>query len=510
MKTTHVFFTIFISFLTGIVMFSCSNDENGGSEPVITGVRLIDPEYADSTFTECYAGQSVVLVGKNLGSTYEIYVNDQKVSFQGTYVTDTHIIFTIPSDITLTGANPELKDEIRVVAKNGTAVYPFHINANGCSIISMKASFPLNSGDEIVLIGTNFLDIESIIYTNVEPGEDDNSSEKEWWEIEDEKNAQTRIGVTEVEEVEIEEYWMNSDFTELHLTLPAELFDEGWIIVNTRTNYQYVPVYKNASIPQISTVNSDMPIVGSKVKIYGNGFIGVISIGIGDNEINIPVSDTKISDDGTYIEFTMPEIPEKGGKLVVRTIAGESSIPFYDNSTLMFDLDERGGLNWGGATEVTGNGQTPPYVTSGKCAGVNATCPAGTTWWYEGRMALKDFVIPTSIPDETPISQLELRFEGYFMCKFLYTKFEVCFWENGIYLDYKPKSTFNNDIILNEWATYYIPISQVAGGANTYKELVDMMSWPELTLHAVSNSSDKDEDIQFYVDNVRLYVKPNK
>ena len=79
------------------LLTSCSKDDAADKMPVITGVRLIDPALADSTFTECTAGTNIVLMGRNLGSTYEIYINDQKVSFQGTFVTDNNILLTIPS-----------------------------------------------------------------------------------------------------------------------------------------------------------------------------------------------------------------------------------------------------------------------------------------------------------------------------------------------------------------------------------------------------------------------------
>ena len=48
---------------------SCSKESAADRMPVITGVRVIDPAFADSTFTECVPGTNIVLMGRNLGST---------------------------------------------------------------------------------------------------------------------------------------------------------------------------------------------------------------------------------------------------------------------------------------------------------------------------------------------------------------------------------------------------------------------------------------------------------
>ena len=64
---------------------SCKSDGDDGGQPVITGVRTIDPEKADSLFTEADPWDIIVLVGHNLGGAKEIYINDQKISFNPTY-----------------------------------------------------------------------------------------------------------------------------------------------------------------------------------------------------------------------------------------------------------------------------------------------------------------------------------------------------------------------------------------------------------------------------------------
>ncbi len=506
MKRLLSIITIMVGIISSMAIVSCTDDSENNA-PVIHGVRMIEPEYADSLFNEAVPGQSIVIVGENLATTSEIYINDQKIQFSGTYVTNTHIILTIPSEIELTGMNPSLKNEIRLHTKGGVATYPFHINAGWCQIVSMKANYPIASGDEITLIGTNFIDIESVMYVDKLP-DDEKEDDREWWEIADDLN--TRAATQEIQGVDISDYWVNATATELHVKLPNNLVDCGWLLVKTHTNTQTVMVFKNATKSTITGINSDMPVLGSTVRIYGSGFVGVMSIIMGDNEVIVPTKDLKISDNADVIEFTMPALPTKGKTLTLVNPAGDVTIPFYDTSMVMFDLDGKGVLNWGGAKEITGDGVNPPYVTSGKCAGLSNDIQGPNYWWGEGRMGFKDMPIPVSaIPEDTPIDKIELRFEGYFMTDFKYTEVEFKFGENGQWRREKPHSLFNNGILLNEWTTYYYPLSFLAGSAKTWGEYVKTITMPEFVIHAIANTTNNSEHIQFYVDNLRIYVNTN-
>ena len=490
---------------------SCSKENAADKMPVITGVRVIDPALADSTFTKCVPGTNIVLMGRNLGSTYEIYINDQKVAFQGTFVTDNTILLTVPSEIKFTGTDPSLKDEIRVVTREGVAVYPFHINAGACSISAMEAEFPLKPGQEILLKGTNFIDVEQVYYTNVDPSSTGGYADgKEWWEIADEESQQgkSRIAVTPVEKTELE-YRVENEATELYVTLPATLMDEGWVVVRTYTGQASIVLYQNAMVPKIEKINSDMPVVGSTVKIDGEGFVGVYNIGIGNNEVVIPVSDIKVSADGSHLEFEMPEAPEYGGTLTVRTSAGSDAIPFYNVNRVIADMDGKGGQDWGGAIPVEGELSTPPYVTTGKCLGIDADFNMNEPyWWNAGRLAFNNLVMPSDIPDGTDISKLEVRYEGYYVKDFVNVHFKFQFWPSEK-IDYPhPASLYTGEMLENEWATYSIPVQSFVKDVTTYGEWLEMLEdGATVVFHPESISGDETEHVQFYIDNVRIYVK---
>ena len=128
---------------------------------MITGVRSI--ENPDSLFTEGERWQLIVIMGRNLNGAKEIYINDQMISFNPTYVTSTDIILSIPEKLKLVGEDPNLKPEIRIVTDHGVATYAFHVNSPAPYLISYTADWlgqqPLAPGQEIRIKGENFYEV---------------------------------------------------------------------------------------------------------------------------------------------------------------------------------------------------------------------------------------------------------------------------------------------------------------------------------------------------------------
>lgn len=110
-------------------LFTACNDDEGGGVPVIHHIRLVDPEKADSTFTDVNPGTMIVVIGENLNNVRKVFINEQEVSFNSNYGTSTSLILTIPGELQLTGANPELKGELRIETSHGIATYSMHVLA---------------------------------------------------------------------------------------------------------------------------------------------------------------------------------------------------------------------------------------------------------------------------------------------------------------------------------------------------------------------------------------------
>jgi len=96
--------------VASLALYSCDDSESG--QPEITGVRLVDPDKADSTFVEAERGTMIVIEGHNIDGVVKAYINSQEVGFNSTYNTATHMIITIPDELVLTAEDNSLENEI--------------------------------------------------------------------------------------------------------------------------------------------------------------------------------------------------------------------------------------------------------------------------------------------------------------------------------------------------------------------------------------------------------------
>ena len=144
MKYIHFPFVL-LTILLACNLFTACNDDEGGGVPVIHHIRLVDPEKADSTFTDVNPGTMIVVIGENLNDVRKVFINEQEVSFNSNYGTSTSLILTIPGELQLTGANPELKGELRIETSHGIATYSMHVLSPAPYITRVATTFPVET-----------------------------------------------------------------------------------------------------------------------------------------------------------------------------------------------------------------------------------------------------------------------------------------------------------------------------------------------------------------------------
>ncbi len=74
MKYIHFPFVL-LTILLACNLFTACNDDEGGGVPVIHHIRLVDPEKADSTFTDVNPGTMIVVIGENLNDVRKVFIN---------------------------------------------------------------------------------------------------------------------------------------------------------------------------------------------------------------------------------------------------------------------------------------------------------------------------------------------------------------------------------------------------------------------------------------------------
>ena len=489
------------------VMVSCQDDEGGGGIPVIHYLRVTNPELADSTFTDVNPGTMIVVVGENLDGVMKVFINDQEVSFNSNYNTSTSLILTVPAELELTGANPELKGELRIETSHGTAVFPMHVLSPAPVLTRISTQYPVNPGDEVTLIGENFYEIKRIVFTDsfledeTESGEGSEEGSEET--VVEEPEGEVAINVV----AEVTDYEVSEDFTEITFAAPATLLEEGHIVVECYTSSAIIEFRRNGPAPVITAISSTMPVPGSEVTITGQNFIDVSSINI-NGEVEVPAEDIKVSAAFDKITFIMPQAPSQSGHISVTAIGGttEAESVFYPLENVVIDYDGVGSFSWGGITApVVADGSASPFVSSGTCYSLVGQISAWNYWW--GQIVNNAQWVSTDIiPGNTQIANMELQFECYVGKDYNGSVIQIVMGGNWDYnlTGYKPVSSFTGTTEIGKWMQCSIPLSSIVA-ESTYQDFLNRGN-VELGVY-MTNPTETANDIELYFDNFRLVKK---
>lgn len=499
---------------------------------MIEGVRITDPAKADSLFTQSAPGKMIAIIGRNLGGCQRLYINDQKVGFNPNLNTDHSIIVTIPTEeegnFKLTAFNPDLKSEIRLETPGGVATYSFKVLAPTPSIERIAGKYPRVAGDKIVVYGKNFLDLERIYVTDLNPRKGDKD---------DDADAGSKAAADfKGNEIEVTDYTIEQERyldektkkyvtdSKLTLTLPSIPYTNGYFVIVTPqgtsvTDYAAIPPR-----PIVKTLSSDMPIPGSKVTLWGSYFVDVESIKIGD-DIVVPGSNVTVEENESELSFILPSKPANTTTISVVTPGGTSpAMTFYPYETLFLDFDNTTNIkdnNWSpNATYPVATPDAEPYISDGKFA-LYSGKNAASNWW--GTMVFWDTKVGNSIlypdntviPGDTPLEQVYLKYEVY--NKMIFTKsIEFKFvaksgteykyenWDGGSGAQKHPEFQDQfGDPHYGEWYMAVIPLGSFSGfEGKTYQDFLNSELYRIRIM--LFNKTGTAEDVFFGFDNIRI------
>lgn len=517
--------------MTTSLLSSCNDDDKGGGQPVIEGVRVTDPALADSLFEQAYPGKMIAIIGRNLGNCQRLYINDQKVSFNPNLNTDHSIIVTIPTeednDFKLTAFNPNLKSEIRLETLGGVATYSFKVLAPTPHMERIAGKYPRRAGDVITVYGQNFLDLERVYFTDVNPRGD-----------QDDDDADGAIIATPVigNEIEVTDFTLDQERyidpktkkyvtdSKMSAVLPSIPYDNGYLVMVTPQGTSVIDYAAIPPMPIVKNMSSDMPIPGTKVTLYGSYFVEVQSIKIGD-DIVVPGSDVTVEENESELSFILPAKPQSTTTIQVVTPGGTSpAMAFYPYETLLLDFDDTTYAkdnNWSpNAQYLVATPDAAPYVSDGKFALFSGKNTA-SNWW--GTMVFWDTKVGNSlkfpdfsvIAEDTPLDDVYLKFEVY--NEYVFTKsIEFKFvskdgsehkyenWDSSNGVQFKPEFQDQfGDPHYGEWYMSLIPLSRFAGfEGKTYKDFVNSDLYRIRIM--LFNKTGQAEDVFFGFDNLRI------
>lgn len=147
MKTIQTIITIVAGLLIASVFAAC-NKENlpNNGEPRIRYIRITKPESADSLLVGAYQSNLIAIVGENLQDAKEIWFNDQKAFLTPTYITNTTILVSVPSQIPV-----EITNKMKIIFLNGKELlHDFTVEISEPLVTSMNCEYVPTGGTAII------------------------------------------------------------------------------------------------------------------------------------------------------------------------------------------------------------------------------------------------------------------------------------------------------------------------------------------------------------------------
>jgi IPT/TIG domain len=141
-------------FLNIVLWTACDKTEESGAAPTIDRFRVT---LKDSTITGAAAGNTIAILGANLGTTSKVFFNDYLADVNSSFVKGDVVLIQIPVDAPYRGT----KNKIKVVTKYGEVEKEFTIIQPEPFI---KKFFPAagNPGDKVTVYGKDLDNIKEV------------------------------------------------------------------------------------------------------------------------------------------------------------------------------------------------------------------------------------------------------------------------------------------------------------------------------------------------------------
>jgi hypothetical protein len=463
-------FLLLLMVAGGYSMISCIDDEKIGA-PVITQVRLIDPAHQDSTFTEAFPGIKVVVVGQNFIDVKSVAMNNTVVSINPAYVRDGSIIVEIPEDLPLHGTDASLPNQIKITTAHGEAVYSFTFLSPAPTIAQFNFSLPATAGQTLDIIGTNFYNVQNVIFA------------------------------TGGQAIDVTAFTVSSTYDTIYVTIPTGGDADGTITVVTESG-EASKVFRATVTPFITGISTDMPVWGDSLVISGEYFMGIKRIVLPGN-VEVPASAIHINASQTRLSFITPRLQAVGIlKIVTSSTEVPGTVVLNDTTKDIYNHDGIGNWTWASSESVNGSS---PAVARRKFTRFSGTIPAYTGWGQANGYAINSW--PVSISDDTPISDLALKFN-------FYSGYE---WKDAVYIDVRIANNENYSVKLEPWKTGTVPVGRwfefsISLADFNIPDKNIYADWKSLPLDnavvlVVANNNEKSLQINFCVDDLRIVKK---
>ncbi|WP_133259672.1 glycan-binding surface protein [Pseudochryseolinea flava] len=427
---------------TGVVYTSCESDETtAAAPPVITGVRLTDPEQRDSTFTQAFPGTTIVIQGDNFVNVKAVVLNGFNLTFNPNYVLKNSIIIGIPGNLPVKALYPELPNTIVVVNDKGEASFDFKFLAPAPWIQLVKFQPPAAVGKTITILGGDFYAVEKIQF-----------------KVDDDVVA------------EVTDFTVGEDFDMITFEIPDGGTSDGEIVVVTESGEASTDYLSNP-FPEFLFLSDLYQIPGDTLTIEGKYFDFVEKVVFPDGT-EVLKEDLKFNALNTKIDLLAPDIAPGSGPVILVTEFGdeiESPIIYNEMSGVFKNWESEGG-DWGKGTREQADGTKPPFVGTGNYLHMISPMDANVNWWTDPlvlTVQTSDRPAPAGVTDATPISQIGIAFNYYTGNPWTKGYLAIRFGGHpgsSPHAKVDPNDNIAGKSITRRWQTYVVPLSEIIGG----------------------------------------------
>ncbi len=146
------------------IFTSCEKDNSG--TPSISYVRVTRPGSSDSLLVGAGQGQLIAIIGNNLQGAVEVWFNDQQARLTPTYITNTSILVSVPTQIPR-----DVSNKLKIIFQNGyVLLYDFVVQISEPYIASMANEY-IKTGDVAIINGDFFYAPLTVTFTGGAGGE---------------------------------------------------------------------------------------------------------------------------------------------------------------------------------------------------------------------------------------------------------------------------------------------------------------------------------------------------
>lgn len=248
-----------------------------------------------------------------------------------------------------------------------------------------------------------------------------------------------------------------------------------------------------------------MPVIGTEFFITGAYFIDVEKVNI-NGEYDILADNLRVAASNDTIYMKLPTEPTAPGVITVTAAGGNSNDTkmFYPKEYVILDYDNVGSYSWGEGKVIEGDGQNPPYKTTGKAGGIIEKNVSGPSYWF-GNL-VNNIEATDMIGDILQVSDLAVRFECFVTYPLLTIQLEVSFNDElGSFPGYVPVSMTTAKTETGQWMTCEIPLSSLASGAQTYGDIKAKIK--EFRIFSKNPASEPVPNYEIFFDNFRIMPK---